>query len=138
MSDPYPYPWKPLGQTHGFFQPLAIHYLCSSDPMGIISVFSMLNLAPEARHQSSSRDCTWLKLSVSDRYRLVSSAKKLALIGSGIPGIAKPLRFASSLIMQACYGSAGPSMDLCISETKSTVGITPGLVSGVESRGSGV
>ena len=37
-----------------------------------------------------------------------------------------------------CYGSAGPSMDLCISEVKSTVGITPGLVSGVESRGSGV
>ena len=37
-----------------------------------------------------------------------------------------------------CYGSAGLSMDLCISEVKLTVGITPGLMSGVESKGSGV
>jgi hypothetical protein len=32
-----------------------------------------------------------------------------------------------------CYGSAGPSVNLCVSEAKSTVGVTPGLVSGVES-----
>ena len=33
-----------------------------------------------------------------------------------------------------CYGSAGPSVSLCFNGVKSTMGITPGLVSGVESR----
>ena len=32
-----------------------------------------------------------------------------------------------------CYSSARPSVDLCVSEVKSTMGITPGLMSGVES-----
>ena len=69
--------------------------------MGIISVFSMLNLVPEAQYQPFSRVCIWVKLSVLDRNTLVLSAKKLALISSGIPGIIRPLRFASSLIRQA-------------------------------------
>ena len=53
------------------------------------------------------------------------------------------LLFSSSLVptdfpqQVHCYGSAGPSVILCVSGTKSTVGVTPGLVSGVESRNLG-
>ena len=65
----------------------------------------------------------------------------LPLQGKGAGGVVSPT-FITILGHcpngMCCYGSTGPSVDLCVSEMKSTVGITPGLVSGVESRGSGV
>jgi hypothetical protein len=66
-------------------------------------------------------------------------------IGASVHSVCPRSRFIPASVstsylgkLDLCYGSAGPSVDQCISEAKSIVGITPGLVSGVESgvRGS--
>ena len=73
---------------------------------------------------------------------VIRAARKSAIVSGQVVSLFYVMLqskfYIFSGIQQACYGSAGPSMNLCISEMKLTVGITPGLVSGVESRGSGV
>jgi hypothetical protein len=72
-----------------------------SGPMGIISVFSMLNFAPEALHHLSRRDFTWSKQSLWLRYKLVSPAKKLAISFSSRPGIRRPVSLGLFLSVHA-------------------------------------
>ena len=62
--------------------------LCSSVPIGMISVFSMLNLAPDTLHQWLRISWTLLNLSCLLRYRVVSSANMvtsmfLSVLGGG-------------------------------------------------------
>ncbi|KAJ3816693.1 hypothetical protein F5880DRAFT_194993 [Lentinula raphanica] len=64
--------------------------LCSREPIGMISVLFMLNLAPDARHHSFRIVSRSPKSSSFDRYTVVSSAKKVAisrftLLGMSIP-----------------------------------------------------
>ena len=65
--------------------------LCSSEPMGTTSVFSMLNLAPDTRHQSSGIIVTRSNESPLLMYTQVSSAKNFAFSGSSSPGREMPL-----------------------------------------------
>lgn len=74
---------------------------CSSVPMGIISVFSRLNLAPEAVHHLDRMFCRAAYESDSERYIVVSSAYRLTISLSRIPGISKPARSGDSLRRQA-------------------------------------
>lgn len=60
--------------------------------MGTISVFSMLNLAPDALHQRVRISCSVSYLSDSDRYIMVLSAYKLILMLVDMPGIVNPAR----------------------------------------------
>ena len=75
--------------------------LCSLDPIGIISVFSMLNFAPDTLHQSLRMAWAVFSLSSQLRNRLVSSVNKFILIGLLIPGMLKLFMFGSFLIMHA-------------------------------------
>ena len=70
-------------------------------PIGMILVFSMLNLAPDPLHQLSRILCTWSRRSSLFRKRLVSSANRVILIALSIPGIMIPLMFGSACIQQA-------------------------------------
>ena len=65
--------------------------LCISVPMGIISVFSRLNFAPDARYHFSrmcSRSEQWL---VSERYTVVSSAYRLTFTVMFVLGMLQPV-----------------------------------------------
>lgn len=74
---------------------------CSCVPMGTISVFSMLNLAPDALHHRVRISCSVSYLSFSDRYIVVSSAYRLILMFVGVPGITKPDRLGVFLTVAA-------------------------------------
>src|SRR6266849_1242101 len=63
---------------------------CSSEPSGMISVFSILNLAPDAWHHSFRRVWTWSIRSWSFRYTFVSSANIVTIIFSSTLGIFRP------------------------------------------------
>ena len=64
--------------------------LCSVVPKGMISVFSRLNLAPEAWHHLSSIPCTMSMRSFWLRNRFMLSANRLVIIFSSVPGILIP------------------------------------------------
>ena len=68
--------------------------------IGIISVFSMLNLASDVLHHSFSMVWTCSILSSLLRKRLVSSAYKFIITFSSIPGISSPFIFSLLLILQ--------------------------------------
>ncbi len=65
-------------------------YLWSSIPIRMISVFSMLNFAPDASHHSSSIGSILSNLSLSLRYRVVSSMNILTVSFSFSPEMARP------------------------------------------------
>ena len=75
--------------------------LYSSEPMGIISVFSRLNLAPEISHQSLRELWTYVRLSFQLWYMLVSLANRLIFSGFSRLGMLSPLILSSLLTMQA-------------------------------------
>ncbi len=75
--------------------------LCSVELRGMISVLSILNFVPDARHHSSRMSCTWSIRSFLPRKRLVSSANIDTMIFSSMPAIFSPSRAGSSLNLQA-------------------------------------
>src|ERR1700761_2636455 len=88
--------------SFGFiFLEATIDDLCVAEPIGTISVFSMLNFAPDASHQFFNISSTLSKLSPLSRYRVVSSANMLTRILSVRPGIVIPFRLVSFLSLQA-------------------------------------
>ena len=74
---------------------------CSSLPIGIILVFSLLNFAPDTSHHSSRILQTKWKLSSLLRQRLVLSAKSFIASLSIRPDMFMPFIFGSFLILQA-------------------------------------
>jgi len=70
-------------------------------PIGIISVFLMLNLAPDILHHLSRIFCMWSSRSSLLRNRLVSSAKSIILIVFSMPGIVIPLILGLAQMQQA-------------------------------------
>jgi hypothetical protein len=83
------------------FRVTIIRCLWASEPIGIISVLSMLNFAPETWHQVFRIIWAWSKRSSWLRYRLVSSAKRFVLIGSSSLGILISFRLWSDRIIHA-------------------------------------
>lgn len=79
---------------------VTVHW-CSSEPIGIISVFSMLNFAPDTSHHAFRRLYTSLNLSLWWRYRAVSSAKNFARSFSFRPRSSNPLRVGPFRSLQA-------------------------------------
>lgn len=74
--------------------------LCSSMPIGIISVFSILNFAPETLHHWLRILCASSNLSFLLRNRVVSSANRVISM-LFMPGMVIPLRFTLVHIIQA-------------------------------------
>jgi hypothetical protein len=68
-------------------------FQCASIPMGMISVLSMLNLAPDTWHHLFRTSCMCSSLFSLLRNRFVSSANSLVLISGSIPSIFIPLMF---------------------------------------------
>ena len=88
--------------SFGFsLQDIIILYWCVSDPIGITSVFSMLNFAPDTQHHSSRMSWTWSRWSSFHMKMFVSSANMVMIIFSSILVIFNPLRLGSSLSLQA-------------------------------------
>jgi hypothetical protein len=75
--------------------------LCSDMSIGMISIFSMLNFAPDILHQLSRTFSMCLKLSSLLRYRLVLSANSFITSYSAWPGTCMPCIPRSFLILQA-------------------------------------
>ena len=74
--------------------------LCSSMPIGIISVFSILNFVPETLHHWLRILCASSNLSFLLRNRVVSSANRVISM-LFMPGMVIPLRFTLVHIIQA-------------------------------------
>jgi len=80
--------------------------LCFFVPISIISVFSMLNLAPDTSHHSSRTRYMWSSLLSLFKKRFISSANSLILIELLVPGIIIPLMLGSALIRHASSSMA--------------------------------
>lgn len=64
--------------------------LCVSVPIGMISVFSRLNFAPDARHHFCRMFSRSEYLSVEDKYMVVSSAYRLIFMAQVKSTLARP------------------------------------------------
>ena len=76
-------------------------FLCARDPIGMISVFIVLNFAPDAEHHVSRMPFRSLYRSFIPRYMVVSSAKRLMSTFSFTFGIVYPCSLGDSLTTQA-------------------------------------
>ena len=80
---------------------------CVCEPMGMISVLPILNLAPAAIHHSSRILVSSPKSSFSERNTVVSSANRVVFIGYCLLGKRKPCR--SDCLMASASGSIAMS-----------------------------
>lgn len=86
----------------GFILHMAITaFLWSRVPSGIISVFSILNFAPNASHHTFSLGLMVLNLSLSLRYRVVSPTKRFITSFSLRLGMVRPWISGSFLSLHA-------------------------------------
>ena len=96
--------WWRGGSLLLIFCVVQILSLCSRVPIGIISVFSRLNFAPDARHQLVRISWSAMYESDSDRYIVVLSAYRFTMSFPLNPGISNPSNLGVAL-SRAASGS---------------------------------